>query len=294
MKELNIKSHCPICDGSEFKPFLECVDYTVSQEKFNIVECTNCGMHFTNPIPVEEEIGAYYKSESYISHSSTNKGLINKIYQQVRKITLNRKLKLIRRLAKGKRVLDIGAGTGHFLDKLTQSGYDAIGLEPDADARQFAKDHFSVNIQDLSELYNLEKKSLDVVTMWHVLEHVYDLQKDVKQISELLKGDGVLVIAVPNMGSYDAKYYKEYWAAYDLPIHLYHFTPNDIKNLFSKFGFDLVEVLPMKFDSYYISMLSEKYRGGNIINAIIRGFISNIKAKEGEFSSQTYILKRKS
>jgi len=293
MKNYKTISNCPVCNETEFIPFIECVDYTVSQDTFTIVECNTCKFHFTNPIPVVEEIGEYYKSESYVSHSSTNKGLINKIYQRVRTYTLKQKVKLISKHSPGKNHLDIGAGTGHFINATTLSGFNSIGLEPDADARKLATDTHDVNIQSLENLYNLDEKSIDVITMWHVLEHVYDLNKDLVQIEKLLKDDGVMIVAVPNMNSYDAKHYKEHWAAYDLPIHLYHFTPSDINSLFAKFNMEVVEILPMKFDSYYVSMLSEKYKGGNLFSAFINGFKSNIKANSKEYSSQIYIIKKK-
>jgi len=293
MKKYRTITNCPVCSKTEFTKFIDCIDYTVSQDTFTIVECKECNFHFTNPIPVVEEIGEYYKSESYVSHSSTNKGLINKIYQRVRNYTLKQKVKLITKQSNGKNHLDIGAGTGHFINATTLSGFNSVGLEPDEDARKLAVDTHNVNIQPLENLYSITEKSMDVITMWHVLEHVYDLQKDLKQIEKILKDDGVMVVAVPNMNSYDAKHYKEYWAAYDLPIHLYHFTPNDIDTLFNKFNMEVVETLPMKFDSFYVSMLSEKYKGGNIISAFLTGLKSNLKANSKEYSSQTYILRKK-
>ncbi len=293
MKEYNHRKICPICDHTSFVEVMRGKDFTVSHDYFTIVECSNCRMQFTNPIPYVYDIGRYYKSESYISHSSTNSGLINKIYQRVRKYTLKRKLWLVQGLTKGKNVLDIGAGTGHFLNELSYAGFHAIGLEPDDDARKFAEDTFDVNIHPLDRLYREEKNSYDVITMWHVLEHVYNLKKDVTQIVDILKPNGSLVIAVPNRNSHDAKYYKEFWAAYDLPIHLYHFTPQDISNLFDQFGMEVKEIHPMKFDSFYVSMLSEKYKGGNFVKAMYRGVISNLKAKRNTYSSQIYILKKK-
>jgi len=293
MKNYKTITNCPVCNKTEFTKFIDCVDYTVSNDIFTIVECIECNFHFTNPIPVIEEIGEYYKSESYVSHSSTNKGLINKIYQRVRNYTLKQKVKLIAKHSNGNNHLDIGAGTGHFINATTLSGFKSVGLEPDEDARKLAVDTHNINIQPLENLYSITEKSMDVITMWHVLEHVYDLQKDLIQIEKILKDDGVMVVAVPNMDSYDAKHYKEYWAAYDLPIHLYHFTPNDIDTLFSKFNMEVVEILPMKFDSFYVSMLSEKYKGGNILSAFINGLKSNLKASAKEYSSQTYILRKK-
>lgn len=290
---MNTLDQCPICEGTTFVPFLNARDYTVSQDRFQIVKCSECGFHFTNPIPDETKIGEYYKAESYISHSSTNKGFINKLYQRVRKHTLKQKLKLIQRSSTGKALLDIGAGTGHFLSTCKEAGYNVTGLEPDKDARAFALENFNLHLDPIEELYKQEEKSKDVITMWHVLEHVYHLKKDVTQIEKVLKADGTLIVAVPNMRSFDAQFYKEFWAAYDLPIHLYHFQPSDIQNLFATVGMEVEEILPMKFDAYYVSMLSEKYKGGNMIRAFFNGWRSNIKAKSDSYSSQIYILKKK-
>jgi 2-polyprenyl-3-methyl-5-hydroxy-6-metoxy-1,4-benzoquinol methylase len=292
MEELKTISNCPICEKTGFSHFLDCKDYTVSQNTFSIVKCNNCGFHFTNPIPKIEDIGGYYKSDSYVSHSSTNKGLINKIYQLVRKRTLKQKVNLLRKLSKGKNHLDIGAGTGHFINATTQAGFNSLGLEPDEDARALAIKLHNVNIKPLEQLFVLKENSMDVITMWHVLEHVYNLKEDLKQITSALKDDGVMIVAVPNMSSYDAKKYKQFWAAYDLPIHLYHFQPNDIKNLFAQYDMKIDKILPMKFDSYYVSMLSEKYKGGNIVSAFFTGLISNLKASTNSYSSQIYILRK--
>jgi len=286
-------NNCPICNNEENIPYLTCKDYTVSQDNFEIVECTKCQFHYTTPIPIESEIGGYYKSESYISHSSTNKGLINKIYQKVRNFTLKQKVKLITKYAKGKNHLDIGAGTGHFINATSKAGFNSVGLEPDSDARQLATKNFKVNINPLEDLQGLENNSQDIITMWHVLEHVYNLREDLKKITSVLKDDGTMIVAVPNMNSYDAKKHKEFWAAYDLPIHLYHFTPNDIRNLFDHYNMEVKEILPMKFDSYYVSMLSEKYKGGNNIAAFFTGLKSNMKANRETYSSQIYILQKK-
>ncbi len=284
---------CPICKNDSFTPHIKAVDYTVSKEEFTIVKCDKCNFHFTNPIPLKENIGDYYKSESYISHSSTNKGLVNKLYQLVRKFTLKQKVKLVKGLNVGNEILDIGAGTGHFINKCNESGLISLGLEPDKDARRFGKENFNVDIRPLEDLFSLPNKSKDLITMWHVLEHVYELRNDLDKITRILRDTGRLVIAVPNMNSYDAKHYKEFWAAYDLPIHLYHFTPNDIVNLFDQYNMVLEKVLPMKFDSYYVSLLSEKYKGGNMFKAFLTGFRSNMKANDESYSSQIYILRKK-
>lgn len=286
-------SHCPVCDGSELSLHLAVKDHMITKETFSIVRCQSCGFHFTNPIPAENVIGDYYKSEEYVSHSSSKSGLINKAYNMVRNITLKQKVKLIGRLSKGKNLLDIGAGTAHFLNAARQAGFEVQGLEPDADAKQFAKQEFGINLEELSELASIDSGSKDVITMWHVLEHVYHLKRDVAEFVRVLKQDGVLIIAVPNMSSWDAKHYKEFWAAYDVPRHLYHFQENTIQNLMEQFGMKCVEILPMKFDAFYVSMLSEKYKGGSVVKGILNGRKSNAKAKKYGFSSQIYIFRKK-
>ncbi len=265
----------------------------ITKQTFSIVKCQSCGFHFTNPVPSENVIGDYYKSEEYISHSSSKTGLINKAYNVVRNITLKRKVKLIQGLSKGKALLDIGAGTAHFLSAAKSAGFNVQGLEPDVDAKQFAKSEFGITLEDLSEISRIETGSKDVITMWHVLEHVYHLKKDVAEFVRVLKKDGVLIIAVPNMSSWDAQYYQEFWAAYDVPRHLYHFQENTIQKLMEQFDMNCVEILPMKFDAFYVSMLSEKYKGGNVVKGILNGLKSNSRAKNHGFSSQIYVFRKK-
>jgi len=291
---MNTLQACPICLSAQSSLVITTKDFSVSGESFSIVACSECGFQYTNPIPEESVIGKYYKSESYVSHSSSKKGLINRIYHMVRWYSLRKKVKLINKLGIGRTLLDIGAGTGHFLKVAGKGGWTTAGLEPDDDARQLAKTMNGVDILPLENLHTLEPGQYDVITMWHVLEHVYHLRKDLARIVELLKPDGTLVVAVPNRKSYDARHYKEFWAAYDLPIHLYHFTEPDIQKLMDQFGLELVKVRPMVFDAFYVSMLSEKYKGGNIIKGILTGLKSNWLAKEDSYSSQIYILRRKS
>lgn len=284
---------CPACGSSEIKHVRDVKDFFLTQESFGLDQCSSCQLLFTNPRPAVEVIGDYYKSEDYVSHSSTKKGLVNSVYNKVRSITLNQKLKLINRFAPGKRLLDIGAGTGHFAAKMVEGGYFVTGLEPDADARRVCKELNALDLLPLENLYAADLGKFDVVTMWHVLEHVYDLRKDLERIAGLLDTNGVFVIAVPNYKSYDAQYYGAFWAAYDVPRHLYHFEPASLIPLVEKLNFSFVEMLPMKFDSYYVSMLSEKYKGGSMLNAVKTGWKSNSRSKDGKCSSQIYIFKKK-
>ncbi len=290
-------SNCPLCNSGQLAVFLECTDYTVSKSKFKITECGACGFRFTNPRPEESKAGEYYKSDDYISHSNTAKGIINTIYQRVRRITLKKKRQLII-TASGKNsgsLLDLGCGTGEFANECARNSWQVKGIEPSANAREFAKKQYGLDVYDAGAWSALPDRTFDVVTAWHVLEHVYDLKGTLNHISRLLKQDGMLVIALPNCSSADAQFYKEFWAAYDVPRHIWHFTPAHVKTLFEKNGFTLQSVLPMPFDAYYISMLSEKYKGGNVNygRALVHGYFSNRAAKKtgNTCSSQIYILK---
>ncbi len=288
---------CPVCENATFNPFLSCKDYTVTQETFEILACESCGFKFTNPRPDEEALPKYYQSEEYISHSNKNNSLIHFVYKQARNFTIRKKVKLINRIGKKGTILDVGCGTGEFLSTCKSDGWKIEGVEPS----QVAVNQLVtlLNQQVYNAIFDVSHKNLaDVITMWHVLEHVPDLNKTFEKINELLKTDGKLVIAVPNYPSYDATLYKELWAAYDVPRHLYHFDRNVMKNLLSKHSLEIKEILPMKLDSYYVSLLSEKYknRKNNYISAIANGYKSNKWAKKnnGEYSSLIYIIEKKS
>lgn len=290
-------ANCYICNGSNFEQFLSCKDYTVSNENFTIVKCTSCGFVFVNPRPEENNLGKYYESEEYVSHSNTNKGIINKIYKVVRNYTLKQKVSIINTHSKGKNILDIGCGIGLFLAECKKNKYITLGIEPNETARKFAISELGLKIEAESYLEKIENNSFDVITMWHVLEHVSCLNKRVEELKRMLKKDGVLIIAVPNYLSYDSTYYKEFWAGFDVPRHLYHFSEDTIKRLFEKKQMEIEKVLPMKFDSFYVSMLSEKYKTGrsNLINAFLVGLKSNKLAKKNlvNYSSQIFVIRNK-
>lgn len=302
IRSMTTLKECPVCTNQTPTLFLKCNDYLVSGENFSIVCCNSCGFRFTNPIPAEKDLGKYYASEEYISHSNTAKGLINSIYKLIRNYTLVKKRKLIgpSQLPQGgcneeRQLLDIGCGTGEFLGICKKSGWSAIGVEPGIAARKYAEEKHGLFIYPTIDSIEKNSDHFDVITMWHVLEHVPDLNETIILLKQLLKKDGTLLVALPNCDSLDARIYQQYWAAYDVPRHLYHFTPKDVKALFNKHGMQVQRILPMWFDSFYIAMLSEKHKFGktNYLRAIYNGLVSNLKAiKTGQtFSSQIYLIK---
>lgn len=283
---------CPVCDSSDIFPVLTARDHTVSNEIFEITECKTCTARFTQNIPDADSIGRYYQSENYISHSNTSKGLVNRLYHRVRKITLNQKRKLVESVTglKHGNLLDVGAGTGLFVDAMRAAGWKVTGLEPDAAARDRAR-QMNILLNDSKDLFNLPSSSFDAITLWHVLEHVHDLHGYLEQLKKLLQDNGKLIIAVPNYTSADAAIYKEFWAAYDVPRHLYHFSPGSMKLLLKKHGFKLESTHPQWFDSFYVSMLSEQYRTGksNLIGGVWNGSRSNMNALTDKYKCSSLI-----
>ncbi|ABQ04034.1 class I SAM-dependent methyltransferase [Flavobacterium johnsoniae] len=274
------------------KHFLTVKDHSVSKEIFDLYYDENLDMLITSPQPDLENLGRYYESEDYISHTDNKRSFFEKAYHFVKSIALKNKLNLINseQSQKGK-ILDIGAGTGDFLLTAKNDGWNVIGIEPSDRAKNIAKQK---GISFAEETASLENNSFDVITMWHVLEHVPNLELQIQELKRLLKPTGTLIVAVPNFKSFDAKHYGEFWAAFDVPIHFWHFSKKAIKSLFEKVDMKLEKVLPMKFDSFYVSLLSEKYKTGkmNFVRAFFIGLRSNLKASSTkEYSSHIYVLK---
>jgi 2-polyprenyl-3-methyl-5-hydroxy-6-metoxy-1,4-benzoquinol methylase len=274
------------------KHFLTVKDHSVSKEIFELYHDETLDMLITSPQPDLENLGRYYESEDYISHTDNKRSLFEKAYHFVKNIALKNKLNLINaeQLHKG-RILDIGAGTGDFLLTAKNDGWETVGVEPSERAKNIA---IQKGISFVNEIGDLQNNSFDVITMWHVLEHVPNLELQIRELKRLLKPTGTLIVAVPNFKSYDAQHYKTFWAAYDVPIHFWHFSKKAIQSLFEKVDMKLEKVLPMKFDSFYVSLLSEKYKTGkmNYISAFFVGLKSNLKAgSTKEYSSHIYVLK---
>lgn len=293
---MEILNKCPICEGGEFSEYLQGGDFFLTKEIFTIVKCKDCNFIFVNPRPSREEIFRYYKSVDYISHSNTNRGLLNKIYHLVRKRNHNKKYRLISGYVKSGVILDIGCATGEFLNYFKKKAWITEGVEPDKDTREFAEKKHKLTIYSEEYLDIVKFERYDVITMWHVLEHIHLLKERILQTYKLLKKEGVLIVAVPNATCYDAHIYGKFWAGYDLPRHIYHFTQDSIVKLFADHNFRVERIVPMKYDAYYISLLSEKYLNGskNIIKAFINGYRSNKWAKKNNnnYSSLIFVFKK--
>ncbi len=295
-KDLNNEpASCPVCYESDSTPVIESTDFFLSGESFCIYSCQICGVRYTHPRPDEQTIGKYYQSQNYISHSASRKGISDSIYYIVRNFTITSKIRLLRRYNSAGNVLDIGCGTGEFMNEVKKSKFNVTGIEPNPEARNLAIKKYGLTVLDETDIENLTLANYDIITMWHVLEHVYDLNSRIIQINRLLSKNGILVVALPNFDSWDAGHYGKFWAAYDLPRHLYHFNQKSIIQLFQKNGFTCIKKKPMFFDSFYISMVSEKYKTGKqgFLKGIFMGLISNIWAArhQNNYSSLTYIFK---
>ena len=290
-----MNNQCPWCGSDKAQINLWLKDEFLTKEDFHICECLNCGLLYTMPRPDEEKIGNYYKSEEYYSHQENKKGFIPKIYESVKKTNLKHKYKIATEGLKVGKLLDIGCGVGDFLHTVETHGWECIGVEPSEEAKEIARQRTKAQIIKSKELENIPEQTFDIITMWHVLEHVDNLKWQVEQLQRLIKPTGRIVIALPNYKSYDGQYYKEKWAAYDVPRHLNHFNRNTIAKIFKTKGLSLTKTDKLKWDAYYISYMSEQYKLHQLplFRGAYRGWLSNMKARRsGEWSSLVYIFEK--
>ena len=287
-----MSTKCPFCKSENTRLHLKLKDYFLTLEDFEIFVCDDCKLLFTTPRPDPSVIGKYYKSEDYLSHNEHKKGLVPWIYNRVKKINIRNKYKLAIGNRTKPHILDFGCGVGDFLNYAQEKGCEVTGCDMSDDARKIASEKLGKRVVTPEEIFALPHSTFDIITMWHVLEHIDDLNYQSEQLHQLLKDDGRLVIAVPNYMSYDAQYYKDKWAAYDVPRHLNHFHKESLQNVF-KDKFELETIYPLKWDAFYISMMSENFIGNknSFIRGILTGLKSNRKAKKsGDYSSLVYVF----
>jgi len=289
-------TYCPICNNIEFSNFLKTKDYFYSKKEFTIQECLSCGFRFTNPRPQESKLNSYYDSENYLSYSSQKRGLLPCFYNLIKNYSIRKKYNFIKKLTSGNSILDIGSGSGEFLNYFNKKNWQTLGIEPNKYARDYSSTTYSLDIQDETYISIIKDNSFDIITLWHVLEHVPNLNERILQVKRILKDTGVIIIAVPICNSFDAKHYNKYWAAYDVPRHFYHFTQSSITKLMEKHKLSISKIIPLVFDSFYISMVSEKYKSGSLklINSLLIGLSSNLSAYFGtkDYSSLIFVIKK--
>lgn len=286
--------NCPLCKGHKFTNHLIVNDHSVSTESFALMRCDDCSLIFTNPRPDSENIWRYYQSDQYISHTNSTRNLRELLYKLVRIYALRSKLSLIRKYHPNPSLLDYGCGTGHFLQHALNNKIQVLGIEPTKETT--IPKNSAIYNHTFTDLNSLPaKQSFDIITAWHVMEHVHNLRDTFKALVKKLNDGGHLILALPNPSSHDAIKFQEYWAGYDVPRHLYHFNQTSIKTIAKKFKLKLVDTVPMYFDAFYVSMLSEKYKGNKqpLLQGLIQGYNSNNSAKKsGEYSSLIYVLKK--
>ena len=295
-----MQNNCPVCSSEHTSFFKKVKDHFLSGEDFNIRKCDNCNFCFTIDPPAENKISEYYKSEEYISHSDTSKGLTNRLYHLARKWMLRSKYLIVRKYSckKQGRLLDIGCGTGYFAAYMNAKNWDSIGIEADPDAKKYAEERFGIKVFSLGDIKSFKSSEFNVVSLWHVLEHLSSPKEVIIEINRILGENGVCIIALPNTDSFDANYYKEDWAAWDVPRHLWHFNISSFKRLTKDSGLKLISARRMPLDSFYISILSEKYRGSGIafMRGLLIGKLGWISSwfKKTKSSSLIYILVKES
>ena len=289
-----MNNKCPWCGSNKAQINLWLKDEFLTKKDFHICECLNCGLLYTMPRPSKEKIGAYYKSDEYYSHQENKKGFVPRLYEAIKKINLKHKFRLASRDLPVGKLLDIGCGVGDFLHIAEHKGWQCTGVEPSEEAREIARQRIKGDLLYSEDLEQLPDQSFDLITMWHVLEHVDDLKWQVAQLQRLIKPNGRIVIAVPNYRSYDGRFYNAYWAAYDVPRHLNHFNKTVLTKIFKTSGLSLVSMDKLVWDAYYISFMSEQYKHHfmPLVRGVFRGLVSNAKARRsGEWSSLVYVFR---
>ena len=283
------RNQCPVCKTEDFQEYLHLNDFFLTNEAFTLLQCKQCELLVTDPYPNKASSAFYYESKAYLSHQVDKKSLFSVIYNLIKVVNIKSKFKFATKGLKTDRILDIGCGIGDFLSYCKENEWEVYGIEPNEKAREFAQNKIKKNIFETIGPNTCEKEKFRLITLWHVLEHIHELDQQLNEIRSNLKIDGKLVIAVPNFESYDAKYYNEFWAAYDVPRHLYHFNRKAVIKLMDNHGFKLVDEKAMFWDAYYVAILSEKYRKSSmlkgLLNAIVIASLSNIKALSTKMSS---------
>ena len=267
---------------------IEVVDHFLTKETFTIKKTLIKGLLKTHPAPSKNKIQLYYRSDKYISHNSTTPGVFFFIYRVIRSFNFWFKYKFVGKKELFSKTLDFGSGDQYFMEQLQRRNHNVFGIDP-------LKSNISKQVYGSVFDESLDSKNFSCITAWHSLEHVHDLENTITRFHKILDDNGTVIVAVPNYRSFDARLYKSFWAAYDVPRHLWHFDKKSIKKVFSNNGFSFIKSAPLLFDSYYVSLLSERYKKSifRVFNSIVVGTVSNIIGFfTKEYSSNIFVFKK--
>lgn len=290
-----MQKSCPICKNGSLVHELHTTDYFLSKEEFDLLRCTSCGVIITQPFPTSDTLGSYYESDEYFSHGGNSNGVVPRIYNFIKGINIKNKYQQVTKDLETGNVLDIGCGIGDFLGYCKKEGWNVSGLEPNEHARKLVLENHQIVVDDVSEISKLADEQFDLITLFHVLEHIVEPKQMLSEMLRVLKPGGRLVVALPNHASWDAKHYEKFWAAWDVPRHLYHYNPKSILSLMNQFGLIEEMTKPMVWDAFYVSLLSEKFKGKKapLLRAAFKGLFSNMRAyQNGNYSSLMYFFRK--
>jgi SAM-dependent methyltransferase len=265
--ELFEQPPCPICGSDSYRPFLQVADRFRPEERFRLVRCTSCGLIYLNPRPTEQAILKYYQAADYDPHSEGGHGLSGKLYRLARFLNTLLKLHWLSSFSGPRRALDVGCGTGYFLQMLRKKGWEVAGVEPVPVAQRLAQQKGLNVVSRLDEAQG----PFGVITLWHVLEHLHNPADTLRQLDRLLAADGWLLLSMPNPLCLDAQYFGPSWVAYDAPRHLVHYRPQDVEHLARQTGFTIFRLAMLPFDPVYNVFLSLQQSTSLSLSQIISG-----------------------
>jgi SAM-dependent methyltransferase len=248
---------CIVCGSGQRHPHLRAPNRFNVGEVFPLVQCSQCGFVYLSPRPSQESIGSHYEDEGYHPHQAEAAGVVDRIYRISRDWNLRYKRWMVESHHRKGALLDFGCGTGEFLAEMRANGWQVTGVEPAAQARAVAE---GLGVRASADLEGCDGP-YDVITLWHVLEHVHEAAGQFRRLCELLTPGGILVMALPNIGSVDSRAYGANWVALDAPRHLFHFRPQDVRRFAVARGLTPAGGGVLPLDTPYNVLLSEQLAG---------------------------------
>lgn len=260
-------SSCFFCGSHDIGSSIASVERLSKKETFHIATCGACGMKRTIDAPALKDIGTYYAHESYVSHTGVRVWPL----RVLRTLRLWLRAHMISSFFQRKgSLLDIGCGVGDFAALIQKQGWNVLCIEPDESTRQKAQKQYKLDVRDVSALAHLPEATFDVITLWHVLEHMYDPLQTGATVKRLLNSEGVCIVAVPNAEAYSAEHYGCNWVAYDVPRHVSHFRSRDIHTWAERSGLEVIRQSSVPLDEFFCCLKSGALRGDWLFVRVLR------------------------